>query len=86
MRTRDFRRPVAVPEKLRMPAGRRFLRISPDPRLAPTGVVRKPEDPILSTQRISRWGYPIASTQRIGEGDLEENGDFQGVKTAAPSV
>ena len=30
-----------------------------------------------STQRIPRSGDPIASTQRIGAGDLEENGDFQ---------
>ena len=31
-------------------------------------------------------GIRFFSTQRIGGGDLEENGDFQGVKTAAPSV
>ena len=39
-------------------------------------MVRKPGDPILSTQRIPRSGDPIVSTQRIGGGDLEENGDF----------
>ena len=33
-------------------------------------------DPILSTQRIPRGGDRISSTQRIGGGDLEENGHF----------
>ena len=72
--------PVAVPAHPRILAGRRFLRISPHPTLAPTlaptGVVRKPGDPILSTQRIPRSGDPIVSTQRIRGGDLEENRHF----------
>ena len=56
---------VAVPAHPRILAGRRFLRISPHPTLAPTGVVRKPGDPILSTQRIPRGRDRIFSTQRI---------------------
>ena len=31
-------------------------------------------------------GIRFLSTQRIGGGDLEENGDFRGVKTAAPCI
>ena len=58
--------PVAVPAHPRILAGRRFLRISPT--ISPTGVVRKPGDPILSTQRIPRSGDPIVSTQRIPRG------------------
>ena len=33
-------------------------------------------DPILSTQRIPRCRDLILSTQRIGGGDLKENGNF----------
>ena len=43
------------------------------PKLFPK---RYPKFLILSTQRIRRGRDPILSTQRIGGGDLEENGRF----------
>ena len=40
-------------------------------------------DPILSTQRIPRGRDLILPTQRIGGGDLQENGNFLSGKRAA---